>query len=55
MKFFIKNTNLIHAVVVGGHDFEGQFESLAANPDIIIATPGRLMQHIVFFFFIFLH
>jgi len=32
---------------VGGHGFEGQYESLASNPDVIIATPGRLMQHLV--------
>ncbi len=39
--------DLVHAIIVGGHGFEGQYESLASNPDIIIATPGRLMQHLV--------
>ena len=34
-------------VIVGGHGFEGQFEGLASNPDIIVATPGRLAQHMV--------
>ena len=37
-------TDLRRSLIVGGHNYEGQFESLAANPDIIIATPGRLMQ-----------
>lgn len=32
--------------MVGGHGFEGQFESLASNPDILICTPGRLLQHL---------
>jgi ATP-dependent RNA helicase DDX54/DBP10 len=42
MKLFIKFTDLIYTLLVGGHGVEGQFESLASNPDIIIATPGRL-------------
>ena len=46
-KQFSKNTDLVQAVIVGGHGFEGQYESLASNPDIVIATPGRLMQHLV--------
>ncbi len=46
MKDFIKFTDLTYALIIGGHGFEGQFESLATNPDIIIMTPGRFMQHI---------
>ncbi len=30
--------------MVSGHVYEGQFEALAKNPDIIIATPGRLIE-----------
>lgn len=42
-----KNTNLKYALLVGGNELEGQFERLAQNPDIIIATPGRVMHHLV--------
>jgi ATP-dependent RNA helicase DDX54/DBP10 len=45
LKQFIKHTDLVVSLIIGGHGFEGQFESLACNPDIVIATPGRLMQH----------
>ena len=33
--------------MVGGDSMEQQFEYIASNPDIIIATPGRLMHLIV--------
>jgi ATP-dependent RNA helicase DDX54/DBP10 len=42
-----KVTNLKYALLVGGNELEGQFERLAQNPDIIIATPGRVMHHLV--------
>lgn len=48
LRGFAKYTDLVSALIVGGHGFEGQFESLASNPDILIATPGRLSQHLVF-------
>jgi len=31
-------------LIVGGADMENQFERLLLNPDVIIATPGRLMH-----------
>ncbi len=44
-----KNTDLRIGVIVGGASLEGQFEVLAQNPDIIIATPGRFLHHLVHF------
>jgi ATP-dependent RNA helicase DDX54/DBP10 len=39
-----KFTDLRFSIIVGGYGYEGQFESIASNPDVIIATPGRLME-----------
>lgn len=41
-----KFTDLRTAVLVGGDALEVQFEELANNPDIIVATPGRLLHHL---------
>ncbi|GAX82476.1 hypothetical protein CEUSTIGMA_g9903.t1 [Chlamydomonas eustigma] len=41
-----KFTNLRTAVLVGGDAMEAQFAELAQNPDIIVATPGRLLHHL---------
>ncbi len=41
-KQLTKNTDLTHCLIVGGNDMENQFERLLLNPDVIIATPGRL-------------
>ena len=34
-------------MVVGGLDSEEQQQQLRSNPDVVIATPGRLIDHIL--------
>ena len=37
-------TNLRSCILVGGEAIESQFESISKHPDVIFATPGRLMH-----------
>jgi ATP-dependent RNA helicase SrmB len=39
-------TELTTALLIGGEDFKRQLATLANNPAIVIATPGRLVEHI---------
>lgn len=41
-----KFTDLRFASIVGGESMEGQFAELSKNPDVLVATPGRLMHHL---------
>lgn len=41
-----KSLNLKTAVLIGGEHIRKQFVSLRKNPHIIIATPGRLIDHL---------
>ncbi|KAL0575743.1 ATP-dependent RNA helicase dbp10 [Marasmius crinis-equi] len=39
-----KGTNLRWSLIVGGEGLDEQFEMMSNNPDVIIATPGRLLH-----------
>ncbi|KAK7053289.1 ATP-dependent RNA helicase dbp10 [Paramarasmius palmivorus] len=39
-----KGTNLRWSLIVGGEGLDEQFEMMTNNPDVIIATPGRLLH-----------
>jgi len=43
-KKMAKQMNIRIAVVVGGESLQKQFDAMTMNPDLIIATPGRLMH-----------
>ncbi|KAK9471358.1 P-loop containing nucleoside triphosphate hydrolase protein [Dipodascopsis tothii] len=44
VKDFSRGTDLKSVLLVGGDSLEDQFGSMMANPDIIIATPGRFLH-----------
>ncbi|KAK2952532.1 putative ATP-dependent RNA helicase DDX54 [Blattamonas nauphoetae] len=46
-KQLAKYTTLTIAAIVGGENMNEQFDALSKNPDILIATPGRLLHHLV--------
>ena len=41
-----RNMDFRTAVLVGGDSMEAQFAELAAAPDVLVATPGRLVHHL---------
>ena len=46
-KEFARFTDLKINVIVGGDSVESQFETFHSSPDVIIATPGRLLHVLV--------
>jgi superfamily II DNA/RNA helicase len=40
------NTDITTAVIIGGEDPKYQLKALQKFPDVIIATPGRLLEHV---------
>lgn len=44
VKEFSRGTDLKAVLLVGGDSLEEQFGSMTANPDIVIATPGRFLH-----------
>jgi superfamily II DNA/RNA helicase len=46
VKLYAKYTNLRSAVVFGGMDMKPQTPSSSAGVEVLVATPGRLLDHI---------
>lgn len=46
LRLFIANTRLTAAFIVGGENFNDQEKLLKRKPQIIVATPGRLADHL---------
>jgi ATP-dependent RNA helicase RhlE len=46
LDLFGANHQLATACVIGGVKMKPQFDALRAKPDIVVATPGRLLDHV---------
>mgnify|MGYP001196061227 CR=1 FL=1 len=44
-KLYAKNTKLTDLPIIGGSSYKDQEKAIAKSPDVIIATPGRLVDH----------
>ncbi|WP_087109864.1 DEAD/DEAH box helicase [Parendozoicomonas haliclonae] len=41
-----KFTFITSGMIVGGEDYKAQIKLLRSNPEILVATPGRLLEHL---------
>ncbi|WP_333609302.1 DEAD/DEAH box helicase [Arsukibacterium sp.] len=46
LRLFVANTPLNAMLIVGGENFNDQEKILKRQPDIIVATPGRFLDHL---------
>lgn len=46
LDLFGKNHQLKTACLIGGVKMKPQLDELRANPDVVVATPGRLLDHV---------
>src|SRR5215218_3039596 len=46
LDLFGKHHELNTACLIGGEKMKPQFDALRAGPDIVVATPGRLLDHV---------
>ena len=46
LDLFGKNHNLQTACLIGGVRMKPQLDALHENPDVVVATPGRLLDHV---------
>jgi ATP-dependent RNA helicase RhlE len=46
LDLFGKNHNLQTACLIGGVRMKPQLDALRDNPDVVVATPGRLLDHV---------
>lgn len=46
LRLFVSNTPLTSALIVGGENFNDQEKILKRQPNIIVATPGRFVDHL---------
>ena len=46
IKRFAKNTGMVTATIYGGQSMGIQLDALRKKPEIIVATPGRLIDHL---------
>jgi superfamily II DNA/RNA helicase len=46
LRLFVSNTPLTSALIVGGENFNDQEKLLKREPNIVVATPGRFVDHL---------